>query len=251
MPLEATINDVKNKQKTTIFRLGFIGDPSTTVNGLNITGMAAEHESVNGIDIGFSGHGFKEINGVQVRGINMAQSVRGVSAGLVGVYNHSHGVVANLFNFVQESYGLSIGFFGGSERNYGINANILRNNIEDNYGIQICAGWNAGNNHAARIGTVNLAKMSDGLDLGIIVKSEKGTGLHAGAYVEATKKFTGIQIGVVCKGPLKGNYTQLGVVTIRDGEGPWYKRTSPLMGFHRDPVLPDPTTASYVTALKE
>lgn len=55
-----------------------------------------------------------------------------------------------------------------------------------------------------------------------------------GLVVSALEELDGFQIGILmCSAPKKGNYFQIGLLTLRDSEH-WYKRGSPIFGWHKE-----------------
>jgi len=97
-----------------------------------------------------------------------------------------------------------------------------------------------------QVGICNNAVLTDGIQVGVINRSEElnygqlgviNTACFAEAcqigLVNSCDDINGVQVGLLCRAE-NGKYVQLGLLTIRSGEKPWYKRVTPIFGYHKD-----------------
>ena len=86
----------------------------------------------------------------------------------------------------------------------------------------------------AQLGLNNRSRYGAGTMVGLSNQAQTLDGLQIGGYTETFDELQGAQIGLLCVGPKKGTYVQLGLLTFRPFADRWYKRISPLFGFSRE-----------------
>jgi len=85
------------------------------------------------------------------------------------------------------------------------------------------------------VGITNAYEILEGVLVGGVGSAGTAKGFLMNAFSSSvTKRFDGVEIAPICYAPDKGNYFQVGLITIRKGEGPWYKRITPFIGWHRE-----------------
>ncbi len=132
-------------------------------------------------------------------------------------------------------YGLQLGMASAVESMTGFHLNIFMSLIMkgDLRGVQVSGLLNLAD-YAYGIqaaGVTNTALKVNGVQAGIFnYVKEEINGVQLGAFNAASEELNGLQVGLICYAN-KGNYLQLGLLTIRDGDRPWYTKVSPLIGW--------------------
>ncbi len=130
--------------------------------------------------------------------------------------------------------GLSIGrkkYESGIEKLCGCQFGPL-NDVNEISGGQIGLVNDCDTCYGGQIGILNYIEELTGSQFGAINRTCFGDGVQFGVMNSCDVDFDGLQLGVLCRAR-DGNYLQLGLLTVRDGEEPWYRRVTLILGYHR------------------
>ncbi|HLD42437.1 MAG TPA: hypothetical protein VJB08_00430 [Candidatus Nanoarchaeia archaeon] len=141
---------------------------------------------------------------------NSRETVTGVQIGFENDANQAYGIQLGAANSTHELRGAQLGLINTAE---GIGAQLGLMNFTDE-----ARSVFPRDELKIQLGVYNGARNASALQVGVI-----------NFFLERTP---GLQAGLVCYAE-EGTYLQLGLVTSH-GAGPWYRRYSPLIGFHRD-----------------
>jgi len=225
--------------KTTYFdgiRIGFVnlgksrGLSVGVIDGISYSTTSNNSDSANsGLALSLFGSNYDRIKGVQISGLinRVLDSCHGVQASSFVNANEGYhcGLQASAMNYAKKLRGMQLGIGGGGNECYGLAANLVINRNINLKGMQV--------------GAFNLLEdQGYGMQLGLFncggnpyIKNTKYNGVQAGVLNIVTDELNGFQIGLVSYAK-DGNYLQIGAITIR-GDGPWYTRVSPIIGWHR------------------
>lgn len=160
-----------------------------------------------GLEIGLFNNPSKEFYGAQIGGGNTSYHGKGIQIGIANV---------TLDRGINNLFLGDLNFSG---------VQVSGNNHYDGKikGLQIAA-------------MTNIAKEVDGTQLSLganIIEpylSGESKAIQAGPVNLCTSRLIGVQIGIFCYAQ-KGKFLQLGLLTMRGGEKPWYLRVTPFVGY--------------------
>ena len=179
--LNNEISSPFHKKVVTNFSLGLLRSKVYKTNGAMVAIGVNDSEYLTGAQVSYIYNTAKSAKGAQVSGIfNTAENIKG--AQVSGIYNTADNVtgaqVTGIFNKAGEVHGSQIaGIFNTATKLHGFQGAAIFNIAKEAEGSQVSAGCNYTGNlkkGSAQIGLVNVAKESEGIQLGLVNYSKNG-----------------------------------------------------------------------------